>query len=663
MTGKSVRAFNFIFLLPLLLLFGNAVAQPRIEEIVVTAPPREQRALQPAVVLTREQIAERAPVSFVELFEVLPSLGMRTNSRGEVVLRLRGSEERQTGIFLDGAPLSVPWDGRVDLSALPTGIVERVQIIPSAAPIEYGPNSVLGVIDIQTPIAADGLHSVHADAATAGARTLSAVGGTTVGGANLVLGGTYRTRDGEVLSDPAAVPFSRTHDGLRDNTDLSSRSLFAAAATEKPWGAMRLSLLSVDAERGVAAVGSVDPAVDSPRYWRYPRWRFNQLTLNSSFDIGAEMTLRSTLWFQHFEQTIDQHVDDTYEVVGRSEDGEDLTTGTRLVVERPLGAFDVRFVGAAQTTTHEQLNSDRLSGVQGPVRTYRQDIFSLGAEIDVSPAEDVNLSAATSYDLATTPRTGGREAQNDLSDWAFSLAARWNPDEDWQIAGSLGQRTRFPSLRELYGEALGKFLLNPELEPESALLGDVTFTRTWADDQFRLRVTPWYLRIDNTLSQRSVLIDGLRLRQRYNLNGSDGYGLEWSLRWQGGDRLEFTLNGNWQNLRARREDNGSTPVLYQRPDFQSSLVLDWIFAADWDLFWSIQHLSTAFDEDEHGVVVKLPPSTRIDIHLFRTMLRTEDGRWRIHAGIDNVTDELVLPQLGLPMPGRTLSIGISFEKS
>jgi iron complex outermembrane receptor protein len=185
---------------------------------------------------------------------------------------------------------------------------------------------------------------------------------------------------------------------------------------------------------------------------------------------------------------------------------------------------------------------------------YQQNVASLGAEVDTAVLDNFVVSTALSYDMTTTPETGGRDPQEDLSDWAASVAVRWNPGDAWQITGSLGQRTRFPSLRELYGVALGQFLVNPDLRPETALLGDLTFERSSQDGQVRMRITPWTLHIDDTLSQRNVTVDGVRLRQRYNLEGSDGYGVEAGLDWMVDDQLEVRLHGNWQDLEARVEE-------------------------------------------------------------------------------------------------------------
>jgi hypothetical protein len=103
-------------------------------------------------------------------------------------------------------------------------------------------------------------------------------------------------------------------------------------------------------------------------------------------------------------------------------------------------------------------------------------------------------------------------------------------------------------------------------------------------------------------------------------------------------------------------------VLLQRPDFQAAVVFDWLFADDWDLFIEMRYLGTALDEDEDGSIVELPTSTAFNIRIFRTLGFDSAGRWRVYAGVDNAGDELILPQLGLPQPGLTTSIGVSFEQ-
>ena len=233
----------------------GALAEPEIEEITVIEKRRPRHAAQPAFVIDSEAIRETTPIALTDIFRRIQSVGIRTNSRGEAVLRLRGSEERQTGIFLDGAPLSVPWDGRVDLSALPAGIVERVRVTASAAPIEFGTNTALGAVEIQTPFSVDpGLSSFQAEAGTEKSGALSAVGGVNTERVNWLLAGSYRTLEGEDVASRSVIPVwpgERTATGpTRISTRAACLPRFPRSRNGEP---LRVSLLSVDASRGIAS--------------------------------------------------------------------------------------------------------------------------------------------------------------------------------------------------------------------------------------------------------------------------------------------------------------------------------------------------------------------------------------------------------------------------
>ena len=78
------------------------------------------------VELDRTDIERVGAVSFADLLAKVPSVKVQSNSRGEQVFALRGSDQRQVALTLDGAPLVSAWDGQLDLSLLPTSAIERV---------------------------------------------------------------------------------------------------------------------------------------------------------------------------------------------------------------------------------------------------------------------------------------------------------------------------------------------------------------------------------------------------------------------------------------------------------------------------------------------------------------------------------------------------------
>ena len=76
------------------------------------------------ITLDTRQVSQVDAGSLAELGSLLPSTRVTTNSRGEATLMIRGAPERHVQTFLDGIPLNLPWDERVDLSSIPiTGAV------------------------------------------------------------------------------------------------------------------------------------------------------------------------------------------------------------------------------------------------------------------------------------------------------------------------------------------------------------------------------------------------------------------------------------------------------------------------------------------------------------------------------------------------------------
>ena len=74
---------------------------------------------------------------------------------------------------------------------------------------------------------------------------------------------------------------------------------------------------------------------------------------------------------------------------------------------------------------------------------------------------------------------------------------------------------------------MGRFLINPDLKPETAWLADVELV--WRTPKVSLTLNPFYVRGQDTLGQRVVRVDGVSRRQRYNLSGTESYGLDGSL--------------------------------------------------------------------------------------------------------------------------------------
>jgi iron complex outermembrane receptor protein len=623
----------------------------RLEELVVTAPASPTRVTPPEVVLGSEALLLQQPRTLDEALNGLPGVMVRTNSRGEAVARVRGAEERQTQVFLDGAPASVPWDGRFDMSFLPAPLIGEITVVKGGAPIEYGANTVAGVVDLHTRRgAADGSGlTALAEGGSHGYFSGAAVGTWASDRYEATAAAGYLSRDAFALSDPSAAPFSQPDDDARTNTDLDAWTLFGAAGGELGGLRARVSLLHVDAERGIAPEGHVDPA---PRYWRYPDWRLTQATLNAEADLGP-VRVRGVGWGQWFGQTIDAYSDVTYTTVRSREVDDDTTWGGRATATHALGRGEARWSAMAQTSAHDQLDITLPAGTVLD-RSFRQDLFSLGVEADQPLGETLQATVGAAYDRATNPRTGDKPPQAPMDAWAGSAALRWRAAPGVTVSAIVAQRTRFPSARELFGEALGRFAPNPDLRPETALLGDLVVD--WVTPRVTLSVNPFVVDSRDTISQRVVSMGGVSRRQRFNLEGSTGAGVDAVLQARLTPRLTAELGATFLDAHASEADGGQR--LVQRPDHELDAALAWQderFSARAEL----RRIGPAVDLGPDGGEVDLPSATEINLAGAIVVARPAGlGRIEVTGAIDNLTDEVILPQIGLPAPGRTIRVGV-----
>ena len=72
------------------------------------------------------------------------------SSQAFSTLTLRGSNPDQVQIYVDGVPLDIAEGGGVDISTLPIGDVERVEVYRGTTPLAFGETALGGVISITT---------------------------------------------------------------------------------------------------------------------------------------------------------------------------------------------------------------------------------------------------------------------------------------------------------------------------------------------------------------------------------------------------------------------------------------------------------------------------------------------------------------------------------
>jgi len=266
------------------------------------------------------------------------------------------------------------------------------------------------------------------------------------------------------------------------------------------------------------------------------------------------------------------------------------------------------------------------------------------------------ITLGLALDGADTPETAGKPALDRLWDWGGRLGATTLVLGDRVLLhGALSRRTRFPSLRELYSGALGRFEPNPDLRPEVLTGGELGFTLNGLG--MELQAVGFHQRLTDGIVRSSVQTPDGRKYKRINQDEVRSTGLEILA---SGVLGPLALSGDLTLQRVRGlTDGGEEVELEYEPEVAGriSANLPLPLAVEWT--GSTRFIGSQLCQNpEAGGLQSFEGSRHLDLGLRRAFGHAGGSLGRVEASlrVNNVTDAVVLDQCGLPQPGRTLQL-------
>jgi outer membrane cobalamin receptor len=200
--------------------------EPELEQVIVTGsriPESGATPLAPVITLETVDLERPALDSIGKVLQQLPAntgspLNTNVNNGGDGSTRidLRGLDPKRTLVLLNGRRLpagGIGADSSVDLDSIPFSMIERVEVLTSAATAVYGADAVAGVVNL---ITRSSLHGVSvrasrtvADGGDGAINQLQAsLGGGSEDRATGMIGVDYTHQQGVLLTQRAysAVP-------------------------------------------------------------------------------------------------------------------------------------------------------------------------------------------------------------------------------------------------------------------------------------------------------------------------------------------------------------------------------------------------------------------------------------------------------------------------
>jgi len=651
----------------------------RIRGLRVEAPrPSATTGGTSAVEIDTDSMSVVAAATAEDFLRRLPLVQMRSNSRGEVQPDLRGADDRQIAVLLDGIPLTLGWDHRTDLSIVPLTAVRKVTLLRGLSSVLHGPNVLGGAIEFDV---ARRPSDRTAPRTVSGAFSLDHQGGTniaTIAGAALTgdraewvlrAGAGYRDTPGLSLPDAARfdpeleADLLANADGLRLNSDRRLSDGFVSMRYQHVEGGWFSGLVTaVQGRRGVPPEAHV---VD-PRLWRYP----NQRRMVAAFSGGTGQRqgnlgrgdVEAALGIDRSLGEIEEYASPAYRSVVGGETGAATTVTGRI-----LG--DYRFDAGPELRSAFTIADVRYAETFADRQTfdYEQRLWSMGTEVEFGNGDERALgtgnlkwSLGASLDGSDTPLSGDKPPLNTIWDWGLRTGvAMLGAGGNVLYHAGISRRTRFPSLRELYSGALGRFEPSPDLRPESQQAGELGVTVSMGDA--RLQVAGFHQRLTNGIVRTRSVTDGQTRFKRVNRDHIRATGVELLA---AGTRGRLNYGGDLTLKRVRIldpsiEGDDDRHAEYE-PALSSTVNLSVMAPAAVNVSGFLRYRGVQYCESvESAGMHRMDASATLDLEARRGFVigaGASERRLVGTVGVANVADAIVLDQCGLPQPGRTLRI-------
>lgn len=498
-----------------------------LDALVVTAGRRVQRLADVAVpteLVTAREIRESGASDLASVLTERAGVELQGGHPVGAGVMLQGLDSERVLVLLDGQPFIGRISGMIDVSRIPTSMIERVEVVKGPQSTTYGSEAMGGVVNVITR-SPDASAWTTAAGFTTGNRGRMDVTGNVVGGAGDVAG----------LLDVGRRSVSLTPGWAGTSGAESSRwDALARMSWNTPFQGMR-----------VEASGLV---LDERQRWRSGQLFHFADNLQWSARAGGRLERGRHRLSTTFLATAFEHL-------SRRATGEEPVPGTgesetqrlfegELLYGLELGA---QALDVGLEARREAIHSDRVAGGRRTDRTLES--FAQ-ATVTIGPVTLVpGLRASWSDPWGTH--------------WTPRIAAMVRPVPEVAIRISGGEGFRAPSFKETHMEFLNvgpgfgyTVRGNPELRPEVSR--NVTASVEWAGARTHARAQIFRNRFDNFIETRPVGdSSGITIHTYGNVDDgfTRGAEVEGGVAWRG-----WRAEGGLSLLRAERSGTGE-PLL------------------------------------------------------------------------------------------------------
>lgn len=627
-------------------------------EVIVSGEKQVANLATTVTEVTAEDFKQRGAHTVADALGQLPGVFVQRGAKkGESYVSVRGFNDNDVKIMIDGVAVYEQYSRQIDLAQFPIDNVAKITVTKGASSVLYGPNAMGGVINIITKTASKPMATASTAWGDYGTQHYSVSAGAPIGDFTVYAGYSYRHSNGWRLSsdydeDWWADQLEAPEDGgVRDRSDyLQHHVNFKLGYEPGEDTKLYLTFNYYNNEKGVP----------NRPLWRFNEWEQWQLSLVGEQQVTDWLRLKARAFYVSHDDELYGRFGQYPKVLKFSyvlSPYENYSTGGELQTFMDFGRWSYLKIGASivrDETKQREKEEPLAENDWTPWETFAAHTYSVGIEDEVRPLDWLAFVIGASYDYYDPREATGRELTESIDAFNPQGGVVITLSESTTLHGSIGKKTRFPHLKELYSEIIGG---NPDLDPQKTITYEVGLTQTFGD-AITLSVAAFYNDIEDLIDKTKI--DGETVY--INIGEAVTKGVEVSL---GADITEaFWAGLNYTYMRT--EDKENDRELEGRPRHRANLDLRYRFPFGLNLSTQLSYVNRQFYEKNTYTPTSLITEwTRSpDFLLLNARAEQRLGKlWGVEGTafveVNNITDRDYY-EVGQPAPGRNFLAGLNF---
>jgi iron complex outermembrane recepter protein len=667
-----------------------------VTEISVTA---ESSPLSPITdSMDLKKIEDLHLTNVAQSVQYLPGVTVdHKSARNQAGITIRGFDTRQVGIYLDGVPIYVPYDGYADIARFQSSDIAEIEVAKGYSSPLLGPNGLGGAVNLVTRQPEKKLEG-DVSIGTGSGRLLES--GIHLGSrwSKLFFRGgmdwlqtDYFPLSGDFTAPPSQPWVQPWHNRTNSYT-RDVRYNGRAGWTPKDGDQYVFTYTNQKADYASPPYSGNDTKNNKVRYWQWPRWDRDSYYFNSNTGLGESNSIKFRAFYDHYPNSMNQYNDLTYSTLSSTSAYDDYSAGGSA--EFASRSFSRHALGASfffKDDTHKETSTSYSSkGIPTaqPWRRDRDQLVSIGFQDAITIAAKMHATVGFSADHLNAMKAQDINTKTNLlapfpckSDpantsftaclddvWAYNPLASlsYSVKNSGTLFVTFAMKSHFPTLKDRYSYKNGQAVPNTTLQPEHTRNWSAGYSHlfSWKTtmqlDVFRSDV---YDAIENaTISadysgQCPSLKDPTLCQKSVNVGKEVHQGVEFTLRSTPVSRLALDANYSFLNRTITGPANMQSVFPTGTPKHRVTSTASLRMPRRILLLGTFRYESGTFTTNDSGLPIPASKFATVD---FGGSVPLRTG-FDLQAGVKNLFDRNYNYQEGYPEPGRNWYLNLRYR--